>query len=214
MLPFLVMLLQEELSMTFDMALMHLMCAKICHDLSAPASAVAMGLEMLCETPQDTSTLELVTYSSQSTIHKLELFRCLTGFSSTPSKPTGIDLEKALRNYWPDNKISITWKVPQLENIQGPPARLLLATLLTAADSLPRGGTLTIDPNLSITAKGPTALLWEETVKALTGSSALSQQTVGTIVAFFAHTLAHSLGKKLTLQTINESQFQVDIVEK
>ena len=52
-----------------DMTLMHLMCAKICHDLSAPLSAVAMGLEML--TPDalgDKTTHDLVAYSAQSTI--------------------------------------------------------------------------------------------------------------------------------------------------
>ena len=198
--------------MTTDMTLMHLMCAKICHDLAAPASAVAMGLEMLSEAPQDTPTRDLVSYSAQSTISKLELFRCLTGFAGMSNKPTGTDLEKTLKNYWPDNKISVTWKVANLENLQGPPARLLLATVLTAADGLPHGGTLTVEPNFSITAIGPTAHLREESAHALTGKSTLSQQTAGTIVAFFANTLAHSLGGKLQIQTGAENQFQIQMV--
>lgn len=198
--------------MTTDMTLMHLMCAKICHDLSAPASAVAMGLEMLSEAPQDTTTRDLVTYSANATISKLELFRCLTGFSGAPTKPTGTDLEKTLRNYWPDNKITVTWKVPELEKLQGPPARLLLATLLTAVDGLPRGGSLTVDPNLSITAEGPNAILREDSALALTGKSNLYQQTASTIVAFFAHTLAQSLGGKLQLKTGAENTFQIQMV--
>lgn len=202
-----------DYTMTTEMTLMHLMCAKICHDLSAPASAVAMGLEMLSDAPQDPTTRDLVNYSSQSTIAKLELFRCLTGFSGMTNKPTGTDIEKALRNYWPDNKISITWKVQNLETLQGPPARLLLATLLTAAEGLPRGGTLTVNPNLSITAQGPTAVLREESASALTGKTNLSQQTAGTIVAFFANTLAHNLGGKLQLDTSGENQFQIQMVD-
>ena len=195
-----------------DMTLMHLMCAKICHDLSAPASAVAMGLEMLSEAPQDIPTRDLVHYSAQSTISKLELFRCLTGFSGMANKPTGIDLEKILKNYWPDHKVTMIWKVSDLENLQGPPARLLLATILTGADGLPRGGTLTVHPQLSVTAEGPTARLREEAVQALTGQTPLSQQSASTIVPFFAQTLAKNLGGKLQIHTENENQFQIQMI--
>jgi histidine phosphotransferase ChpT len=199
--------------MMTDMTLMHLMCAKICHDISAPASAVAMGLEMLSEAPQDIPTRDLIHYSAQSTISKLELFRCLTGFSGMANKPTEIDLEKTLKNYWPDNKITITWKVSDLENLQGPPARLLLATILTAADGLPRGGALTVLPQLTVTAEGPTARLREEAAQALTGQTSLSQQSANTIVPFFAHILAKNLGGKLRIHAESENQFQIRIVE-
>lgn len=195
-----------------DMTLMHLMCAKICHDLSAPASAVAMGLEMLSEAPQDVPTLDLIHYSAKATISKLELFRCLTGFSGMANKPTGIDLEKTLKNYWPDNKITVTWKVNDLESLQGHPARLLLATILTAADGLPRGGTLTVHPQLNVRAEGPTARLREEAVQALTGQTPLSQQSANTIVPFFAHTLAKNLGSKLQIHTESDTQFQIQMV--
>ena len=195
-----------------DMTLMHLMCAKICHDLSAPASAVAMGLEMLSEAPQDISTRDLIHYSAKATISKLELFRCLTGFSGMADKPTGIDLEKALKNYWPDNKVTITWEVSNLESLQGPPARLLLATILTAADGLPRGGALTVHPRLNVTAEGPTARLREEAAQALTGQTPLSQQSANTIVPFFAHALAKNLGGKLQILTESDNQFQIQMV--
>lgn len=209
MLSFQVKRVQYGLDMNTDMTLMHLMCAKICHDISAPASAVAMGLEMLSEAPQDKSTQDLINYSAQSTISKIELFRCLTGFSGTTNKPTGLDLERTLKNYWPDNKITVTWKVQDLENLQGPPARLLLATVLTAADGLPRGGTIIVNPNFSISAQGPTAHLRDEVTQTITGISPLSQQTAGTIVAYFANTLAQSLGGKLQIQTVDENQFQI-----
>ncbi|MCE3231554.1 MAG: hypothetical protein K0R76_255 [Alphaproteobacteria bacterium] len=196
--------------MMTDMALMHLMCAKICHDLAAPASAVAMGLEMLSDAPQDLTTHDLIAYSAQSTISKLEVFRCLTGFSDMPNKPTGTDLERALRGYWPDHKVSIVWP-EDLEKLQGPSARLLLATILTAADGLPRGGTLTVDTNHNVTAQGPMARLREESAQALTGESPLSQQSARTIIAFLAHALAHSSGRKLQVQILEENGFQIDL---
>ncbi len=194
--------------MITDMTLMHLMCAKICHDLAAPIGAVAMGLEILSDTPQDEATRDLIHYSAQSTISKLETFRCLTGFAGMQDKPTAIDVQKALHAYWPDNKISVVWKIGGLEKIQGAPARLLLAMILTASDGLPQGGTITIDRNLCIIAEGTMAHLREMTAQAFTGETPLTQQTSGTIVAFFACALATRLGSKLHVQTIDENRFQ------
>jgi len=197
--------------MAAEMTLMHLMCAKICHDLAAPASAVSMGLEMLSEAPNDTATRDLIAYSAQSTITKLELFRCLTGFSGMANKPTGIDLEKALKNYWPDNKISLTWNLQDLETIQGPHARLLLAILLTAADGLPRGGTLAVQPSFRVLAEGPTAHLRPEITQTLTGQTSLLQQTANTIIPFFANMLAQSLDQRIQIQTDDENYFQIQV---
>jgi histidine phosphotransferase ChpT len=193
-----------------DMTLMHLMCTKICHDLSAPLSAVAMGLEMLTpDAPGDKTTHDLVAYSAQSTIAKLEIFRCLTGFAAIAQRPTGLDIEKALKNYWIDQKIVVSWQTKGLERLQGSPARLLLAMLLTAAEGLPRGGTLTVHPNLKITAKGLCANLQEEQVQALTGKANLPQATPRAIIACFAGILAKNLGLTLQVEQKNEGEFDV-----
>lgn len=194
--------------MITDMTLMRLMCARICHDLAAPAGAVAMGLEMLFEASQDGAMRDLVSASAQATIAKLEVFRYLTGLSGVENKPTGADLERALGAYWPDHKISVRW-AGDLEKLQGTSARLALATILTAADGLSRGGRLTIDANFHITACGPMARLREESAQALTGQTSLSEQTAGTIIPFFAHALASSLGIRLHIQAIDETQFQI-----
>jgi histidine phosphotransferase ChpT len=197
---------------SLNINLMHLMCARICHDLSAPLSAVAMGLEML--TPDnhgDRVTRDLIAYSTQSTITKLEAFRCLTGFANIPTKPTGIDLERVLKDYWGDQKISVVWQMKEQEALQGIAARLLLAVLLTAAEGLFRGGILTVHPNLKITAKGPVATLPEEQVQALTGKGALNQATPRVIIAYFGGILAKNLGVKLRIEQKNESEFDIHI---
>jgi len=195
--------------MIADMTLMRLMCARICHDLAAPASAVAMGLEMLLDAPQDPDTRNLVIGSANSTMAKLEVFRYLTGFSKEENKPKGGDLERMLSLYWPDHKISVVWKAEDMERIQGTSAQLLLAMVLTAADGLPRGGTLTIDTNFHITAKGVVARLREEFAQALTGQKNLSQQTATTVIAFFAHVLANSLNMRFHIQAMDESHFEI-----
>jgi histidine phosphotransferase ChpT len=198
--------------MTDDLTLMHLMCAKLCHDLAAPAGAVTMGLEMLAEAPLDLTTRNLVHFSAQSTISKLELFRCLTGYAGMTNKPTGTDVENTLKNYWHDGKLSVIWKTSDLNALQGPPARLLLATLLMAADGLPRGGTLMVEPDLSITARGPAALIREDVVCALSEKSTTSQQTASTIVAYFAKVLAEGVGRKFQIIADKEDEFQIQLV--
>lgn len=202
--------------MSTDLTLMHLMCAKICHDLAAPLGAISLGLEMLADSSEPTQgpnpTLDLIHYSTQAAISKLELFRCLTGFASIPEKPTGMDLKKALQNYGDDRKITLSWQIKDWENLKGPPIRLILGAILTASSGLPRGGTLTIHPNFSITAQGPGAHLREDISLALLGQSGLPQQCANTIVAFFASVVAQNLGGKFRVETLSPDQFQIQMV--
>lgn len=187
------------------------MCAKICHDLAAPVSAIAMGLEMLEDTraANEATTRNLVIYSTRATAAKIEVFRCLTGFSSEQDKPTGNDLIRAVNNYWESSKLKLDWQAGEPEKIKGTPARLLLAVLLTAAEGLCHGGTLILHKNLNITAQGRAARLRDDNHVALTGQSALADQTVRTVVPFFAYLLAQGLGGKMVVEYEREDQFTV-----
>lgn len=195
--------------MTTEFMLMHLMCAKICHDLAAPAGAVTMGLEMLEEAPQDFTTRKLIAFSAQSTIAKIELFRSLTGFAGLATKPTLQDIKQALKNYWPESKITLQWPSEDF-SLEGPPARLLLAMILTAAEGLIRGGTLTIHTPSHLTAEGPSASLREDVAKALTGQTDIDQQSASTIIPYFTHTLAKSVGKTLEIHQSSETEFHMN----
>ena len=99
-----------------------------------------------------------------------------------------------------------------LESLQGLPARLLAACLLTAGEGLPQGGTLTLHPDLSIEAQGISAGLKEGALNALTGQSLVSQQTVRTIIAFFAAILAQKSGGQITVGSSQANQFQINFI--
>ena len=43
------------------------------------------------------------------------------------------DLEKVLKNYWPDNKISITWNFQNLETLQGPPCAFITSYFINSS---------------------------------------------------------------------------------
>lgn len=148
-----------------SLALIYQICGKICHDLAAPLSAISMGLEMMEE--QDDSTqnnIALVKESTQSAVHKLEALRCLFGFAHTSDRPHLKDVQESIAKITDKNKHQILWNSPAQLPIKGEPARLIQCCILLALSGCPRGGTLTINPDFSITATGPKVSLPPETV--------------------------------------------------
>jgi len=163
---------------------------------------------MLNASPTDKSIQTLVTHSAESTVAKLELFRCLTGYAGSKDKPTAEDVEKALNKVWSEGKIRLELQLPSPGEISGPPARLLLAMVLTAAESLHRGGTIKVRANFTITASGAGARVDDLTAQAIHGKQDLHSLSVRTIVPYFAHFLAQDLGADIRL-----SQPSPDVVE-
>jgi histidine phosphotransferase ChpT len=201
-----------------DFFLMHLMCARICHDLSAPVSAIAMGLEMLEEEKSSSdgknATKKLLDSSISSTIAKIEVFRSLTGFSGQLDKPTGMDLKQVLDGYWPDDKIKIKWETANVESLKGSPARLILAVLLIAAEAIYNGGTLTVHENFDITAEGFPAKLRPESKSVFKGEFCVEDITVKTIVAYFAFLLSQELGGEIDVNTEFDNQLCIRFIKE
>lgn len=191
----------------------HLMCAKFCHDLAAPLSAAKMGLEMLQESPTDQTISGLIQESTESAIARLNIFRCLTGYTSTPEKPTAEDLHKALTDYL-DKKIHLQWNLQNSGLPSGNPARLLLALILTASETLIRGGTVLVSPNFKITATSQSTplMIRDDLVDLFNKRTPLTQQSPRTIIPYFAIVLAEQLGGKLQLSTPTEFELHLEAV--
>lgn len=202
-------LIMDASSLTFN----HLMCAKFCHDLAAPLGAARMGLEMLQESPSDPTIPMLIQESTESAIARLNIFRCLTGYASTPTKPTGSDIHTALRDYL-DKKTHLQWDLQEPNLPEGAAARLLLALILTASDTLFRGGTLTVSPHFKVTAKteNGSPMLHEEILNLFEGEPSLSQQTPKSIIAYFATILAKQMGGRITINKSEPSILQLQVV--
>jgi histidine phosphotransferase ChpT len=155
-----------------------LLCSRVCHDLISPVGAIVNGIEVLEEDKDEetkTFALDLIKKSAYQASAKLQF--CRLAFGAAGSAGAQIDLgdaEKVARGLLGDDKTKITWNLPR-ELLPKNQVKLLLNMLLIAVGTIPRGGTLTVDPTedgkgFRITSTGLNARLAEATGELLVGS--------------------------------------------
>ncbi len=125
-----------------------LLCSRVCHDLISPVGAIVNGLEVLAE-EKDAETqafaLDLIKKSATTASAKLQFCRIAFGAAGSAGAQidTG-DAEKISRGFLEDDKTRLTWNLARAF-LPKNRVKLLLNMLLIAAQSIPRGGVLTID---------------------------------------------------------------------
>src|SRR5437667_2850796 len=126
-----------------------LLCSRVCHDLISPTGAIVNGLEVLedgGDAETKTFALDLIKKSARTASARLQF--CRLAFGAAGSAGAQIDLGDAqtmARGHIEDGKITITWNLPRLL-LPKNRVKLLLNMLIIAQQTIPRGGTLTIDP--------------------------------------------------------------------
>lgn len=126
-----------------------LLCSRVCHDLISPIGAIVNGLEVLEEEKDDETrqfAMDLIKKSAGTASAKLQF--CRIAFGAAGSAGAQIDLgdaEKVSRNFLEDDKTKIAWNLPRLLMAKNR-VKLLLNMLLIAAQAIPRGGSMTVDP--------------------------------------------------------------------
>jgi histidine phosphotransferase ChpT len=157
-----------------------LLCSRVCHDLISPVGAIVNGLEVMDEDKDEETkvfALDLIKKSAKQASAKLQF--CRLAFGAAGSAGAQIDLgdaEKVARGLLGDDKTTIVWNLPR-ELLPKNRVKLLLNMLLVAVGTIPRGGTITIDPTeggkgFRLTASGLNARLAEATAGLLVGSPA------------------------------------------
>ena len=155
-----------------------LLCSRVCHDLISPVGAIVNGLEVMDEDKDEETkvfALDLIKKSANQASAKLQF--CRLAFGAAGSAGAQIDLgdaEKVARGLFGDDKTTIVWNLPR-ELLPKNRVKLLLNMLLVAVGTIPRGGTITIDPTdggkgFRLTASGLNARLAEATAGLLVGS--------------------------------------------
>ncbi len=155
-----------------------LLCSRVCHDLISPVGAIVNGLEVMDEDKDEETkvfALDLIKKSAQQASAKLQF--CRLAFGAAGSAGAQIDLgdaEKVARGLLGDDKTTIVWNLPR-ELLPKNRVKLLLNMLLIAVGTIPRGGTLAVDPadggtGFRITASGLNARLADATAGLLVGS--------------------------------------------
>jgi histidine phosphotransferase ChpT len=126
-----------------------LLCSRVCHDLISPVGAIVNGLEVLDDNPKPEDrdfALELIRKSAKTASARLQF--CRLAFGAAGSAGAQIDLGDAqamARGHIEDGKTSISWNLPRIL-LPKNRVKLLLNMLIIAQQTIPRGGTLTVDP--------------------------------------------------------------------
>ena len=185
-----------------------LLCSRVCHDLISPVGAIVNGLEVLDDNPKPEDrdfALDLIRKSAKTASARLQF--CRLAFGAAGSSGAQIDLGDAqnmAKGHIEDGKITLTWNLPRLL-LPKNRVKLLLNMLVIAQQTIPRGGTLTIDPigegesmSFRITSSGLNARVPQNIVDLL---NATSTNTVDAhaVQPHYTRLLAQACGLNVTL---------------
>lgn len=182
-----------------------LLCSRVCHDLISPVGAIVNGIEVLEEDKDEetrTFALDLIKKSARNASARLQFCRLAFGAAGSAGAQidTG-DAENVARGFLEDDKTKITWNLPR-ELKPKNQVKLLLNMLIIAGGSVPRGGTLTVDPvqggpGFRITASGLNARVTAVVAELLGGNPTQPVDAHG-IQPFYTGILARDCGLAVT----------------
>jgi histidine phosphotransferase ChpT len=191
-----------------------LLCSRVCHDLISPVGAVVNGIEVM-EDDADEQTkqfaIELIKKSATSASARLQF--CRIAFGAAGSAGAAIDTgdaEGVARGMMEDEKTKLTWSLPRVL-LPKNRVKLLLNLLLLAGGTIPRGGTLVIEPvgegdtmGFKITSSGTIARI-AAAVPGLVAGEADHPVDAHAIQPFYTGLLARACNMAVTLVPQGES---------
>jgi histidine phosphotransferase ChpT len=156
--------------------------------------------------PEDRDfALDLIRKSAKTASARLQF--CRLAFGAAGSAGAQIDLGDALnmaKGHIEDGKCTIAWNLPRLL-LPKNRVKLLLNMLIIAQQTIPRGGTLTVDPigegeamAFRVTAAGLNARLPQNVVTLLSSDQGPSVDAHA-VQPYYTRLLAESCGLKVTL---------------
>jgi histidine phosphotransferase ChpT len=185
-----------------------LLCSRVCHDLISPVGAIVNGLEVLDDNPKPEDrdfALDLIRKSAKTASARLQF--CRLAFGAAGSAGAQIDLGDAqtmARGHIEDGKITLAWNLPRLL-LPKNRVKLLLNMLIIAQQTIPRGGTLTIDPvgegetmSFRVTSAGLNARVPQNIVDLLNVESAPTVDAHA-VQPYYTRLLAQACGLTVTL---------------
>ena len=191
-----------------------LLCSRVCHDLISPVGAVVNGIEVM-EDDADEQTkafaVELIKKSATTASARLQFCRIAFGAagSAGASIDTG-DAEGVARGMMEDDKTRITWNLPRVL-LPKNRVKLLLNLLLLAGGTIPRGGSIALEPigegdtmGFKITSTGLNARI-AQAVPSLVAGETDNPVDAHAIQPFYTGLLARACQMSVTLAPEGES---------
>lgn len=175
-----------------------LLFAKTLHDMAAPLGALTLCIDDIKTALP--SSADLIETSIETLSHKISYWRLM--MTGSNSSPTYSDAANAMRAMAKLKSVEIVFSNAQ--DYQGIYVRLLLALVLLALESLPRGGRITVDADGgSINASGEKCYLSKELQEAIEGQVKVpsSRHALGLLICDWAKaceaqvTLEHDIAK-------------------
>jgi len=198
------------------------MCARICHDLLSPVSALGTAIEVLNddENPDmHEEAIALIKRSAGQTSGKLQFLRLAFGAGGSVSGRIGVDFLKTLvEGQYGGGKHEFNWTV-KADDIDKFHGRILLNAVMIAVTSIPRGGEVTVKVEdksgatiLTLDAKGPKARISDMLTTTLSGRMPADGFDGRSIQPFFTAMLIREVkGKIETLLTGETARFVIFI---
>jgi len=187
-----------------------LLCSRVCHDLISPVGAIINGLEVMEDNSDEETSkfaMDLIKKSAQTASAKLQFCRIAFGAAGSAGAQidTG-DAEKVTRSLMEDEKTKLGWNLPRILLAKNR-VKLLLNMLLLAAQTIPRGGQLTVDAigegeaiGFRVTATGLNARVQATVPPLLAGGSADHPVDAHAIQPFYTGLLAKSCGLTVSME--------------
>jgi histidine phosphotransferase ChpT len=188
-----------------------LLCSRVCHDLISPTGAIVNGLEVLEEKESDEETktfaLDLIKKSAKTASARLQFCRLAFGAAGSAGAQIDVgDAQTMARAFIEDDKTKLTWNLPRVL-LPKNRVKLLLNLVIISGQTIPRGGTLTVDPvgegesmSFRITASGINARIPQAVPALLEGTSENGSVDAHAIQPFYAGLLARACGLKVELK--------------
>jgi histidine phosphotransferase ChpT len=191
-----------------------LLCSRVCHDLISPVGAIVNGLEVLDDNPKPEDrdfALDLIRKSAKTASARLQF--CRLAFGAAGSSGAQIDLGDAQnmsRGHIEDGKTTIAWNLPRLL-LPKNRVKLLLNMMVIAQQTIPRGGTLTVEPvgegetmSFRVTATGLNARL-PQNIADLLAAAPASGVDAHAVQPHYTRLLAEACGLKVGLKMEGEA---------
>jgi histidine phosphotransferase ChpT len=190
-----------------DARLLELICARLCHDLVGPVSAIGNGVELVTEFGEDMrgEALALIAQSASEAARRLQFFRIAFGsaagadgrsipLAEARTRALALPLGGRVTLDWPDCPADAD---PELSRTA---LKLLLNLFLVAVDAACGTGTVRVRVPVAggalfeVAADGARAKLGEDVDGALNGRLTAAEATPKTAVAIHARVLAAEAG--------------------
>jgi histidine phosphotransferase ChpT len=187
-----------------EFRILDLLCGRLCHELVSPVGAINNGVELLDEDDPEfvKEALMLIGQSARKAAQRLQFYRFAYGTAGAGmgAATEGRALSAALLD---GGKVQCEW-TPAAAALELPWQRLGCNLLVLAAEALPRGGKVMVEPGaggagIAVTAEGDNINVGDEVRAALAGDIAAADVTSRTVHAFYTGHLAGHLGARLSL---------------